>query len=1002
MRKSRRRWQAAVAVIGIAVLAGGLAVAGSSASAAPPVSGAAGAIAPAILPSGKSAINPFTLAGGFTVYAHEDAELGNSEFEGSIAVGGELRVTQSGQYQFAHVIAGTGGYVLPTIDGDPTRVLIGSYGSDPVTNTGRVQITSVGATEPSQLGDLKIVDRGGPFVSFTRADWLRYALQQGTDDPPLIDAMQQDYPDDSVPPTTAAGGGSIYTYETGADTQSVVADYVEANAQADEDEVDQCLAQVVDPDQLVGYPVEIIEDVGDRIVLGALSPDQPNVVEYADIAGASLLQFSQGTPGPLNPLVIHVEPGTTSIFPPSIDPEGTYSPYVIWDLSQVTGAVDISTGGRGDGSIYAPNADLSITAQPWDGQIIANSVRIAGGEVHSYMFAGALPCDAPVDAGTFSVAKALSGVDAADLAPGTVFEVRYLAITPEGDVLTGTLELQPDGTPVSPGIEFPFGTQVAVWEVQPDDDALPPGLAWGDVTWDGDTSFTIDATHPQIELVVTDTAAEIPAGFSVTKSLTGSGATTVPSGAEFTLRYQVNGGAPIDLVVTPDTPSIVDDLAVGDVVTISEVALPDVDGITWGTPTWTVDGQPVEPDENGAVEFTLVGGETIALELTNLAEAVGWISISKTVIGDGSGALPDDLEFPIVYTVDGGPESTISIPADQVITFDGLPAGTVVTVREGDLPVLPGIEWGTPGWTLDGVPLIPDADGNVTFVVQAGTTVALALTNTANGFGSISFVKTTTGEASDLVPDDTTFPIEYRVSNGPITVAQVSAGVPIEVDGFPAGVQVYLREGTPPPIPGVAWGTPTWTIDGEPVAPDADGWVTFMSGANTRIEIGLQNDAQVAPGGFSVTKTVTGDGADAVPADTIFTVRYQVDDGPAQVLEVRAGQTTTVADLPVGSTVTFTEAAPPSVPGIEWGSPVWIVDGVATTDPTITVGAGEIVSIELQNTADGPDSLAASGFDAGAPFAFAAIMLVLGGAALAWTRNRRRRLPADVTAVSRH
>ncbi|WP_172979617.1 DUF5979 domain-containing protein [Agromyces agglutinans] len=974
----------------MAVLAGTWATA--TASAEPAASAPRTAAVRAALPAGMVGVNPFTLSGGFTVYAIDDAVLANTEFEGSIAVGDQLRVTQQASYQFAHVIAGTGSYVLPTIDGDPTRVLAGSYDPNPATNSGRVEITSAGATEPAQVGDLKLVDRTTPFTSFTRASWLRYALAQGSDTPPLIDAQNQEYPDDAQPPTSSAGDGSIYTYDTGEDTASVVASYVQANAQAREDEIDQCLIDIIDPESPNGYPVEIAEDAGDRIVLGTLSPDQPNIVQYADIAGARLLQFSDGTPGPSNPLVIHVEPGTTSILPPAIDPEGTYSPYVLWDLSQVSGPVAFSTDGRGDGSIYAPNADLSIIAQPWDGQIIANSVMIAGGEVHSYLFAGGLPCDAPVDSGTFSVAKELAGVEASALAPGTVFEVRYLALAPDGTLSSGLLELSPDGTPVSPGVDFPFGTRVAVYELPPDDAALPPELAWSEVSWSGDTSFTIDSTHPSVSLVVTDTAALVPAGFSVTKSLTGSGATAVPSGEEFTVEYTVNGGAPTDLVIRPDEPALVDDLVAGDVVTISELTPPEVEGIAWGTPTWTVGGEPVVPGENGEITFTLVGGETIAVGLTNTAEAVGWVSISKTVIGDGVSVLPDGLEFPLVYSLDGGPETTAAIPADEVITVGGIPAGTVVTVREGTLPDVPGVAWGTPGWTVDGVPLVPDAAGNVTFVVQPGSTVALALTNTANGFGSLSFVKTLTGPASDLVPADTVYPIEYRVSEGPVTTGEVTTGRPVEASGFPTGVAVWAREGAPPEIPGVEWGEPQWTIDGEPVTPDADGWVTFMAETGTTVEIALENDAEFGPGGFTVTKAITGDGASVVPPGTQFTVGYRVDDGPEQSLVVGVGEPATVGDLPLGSTVTFTEAAPPEVADIEWGTPVWKVDGVTVSDPTITIGAGQVVAVELQNTADAPDtpgSLPAAGFAAGVPLTVAAIAVLLGLALLA-ARSRSR------------
>lgn len=847
----KRRGFVLMAAMGLVVLSGGIASSSAVGASAATVSGSVSGPLPArsasLLSAGTSAVNPLTLAGGFTVYARSNAVLGNSEFEGSIAVGDTLHLTQTATYQFAHVIAGTGSYVLPTVDGDPTRVLIGAYESDPGINPGRAQITDVGATQPSQLGDLKIVDRSAPFVSFTRGDWLRYARTTGTDSPPLIDAQNQLYPDDATPPATSDGGDSIFTYQTDADTRSVVADYVEMSADANAEEIAQCFAGVIDPTQLLGHPVEILEDVGDRIVLGELAPDRPNVLQYADIEGTRLLQFSDGTPGPLNPLVIHVESGTAAIQAPAIDPEGTYSPYVVWDLSQVTGPVAISTDGRGDGSIYAPDADLTVSAQPWDGQIIGNNVSIEGGEVHSYLFAGALPCDTPDETGTFSVAKALSGVSPGDLAADTDFRVRYVALTPDGTRSTGVLELGPEGAPISPVGEFPYGTRVALFELPADDGDLPPDLAWTDISWSGDTTFMIDSTHPVTELVVTDTAALIPAGFSISKQLTGSGETAVASGTEFSLSYAVNGAEAVDLIVSPDEPVVVDDLAAGDIVTINEIELPEVDGITWGTPVWTIDGELLTPDEFGDIHFTLASGEIIAVELINEADAGGWVAISKTLIGDGSDTLPEGTMFPLIYALDGGAESTLEIPASEAITFGPLPAGTEITLREGALPEIPGVEWGTPGWSLDGSPQLPDADGDITFVVQPGMTISLSLTNTMNGFGSLAVLKTTTGPGSGLVPDGMAFPIEYRLSNAPSNTTELISGELATVEGLPAGVPISVREGTPPPVSGAVWGEPRWMVDGAPVAPDADGWVTVIPATGITVSLELENTATVSP-----------------------------------------------------------------------------------------------------------------------------------------------------------
>ena len=71
--------------------------------------------------------NPLAMNGGFTVYAREDITLGNQETEGSIAAGGTATKPGDSQYTIIHVAAGTGDYSIPSVDGDPTRLLVGAF-----------------------------------------------------------------------------------------------------------------------------------------------------------------------------------------------------------------------------------------------------------------------------------------------------------------------------------------------------------------------------------------------------------------------------------------------------------------------------------------------------------------------------------------------------------------------------------------------------------------------------------------------------------------------------------------------------------------------------------------------------------------------------------------------------------------------------------------------------------------------------------------------------------
>ena len=220
-----------------------------------------------------------------------------------------------------------------------------------------------------------MVQRDGPWQAFTRSDWIRLNLNAGNvDQTPLIDATHQQYPAHASPPASPTGNGSIYTFNTGA---TAVADYVEANAEASYEQAKDCLDGIDDPSGGIGYPVGIAENAGDRVVLEPLSDDQPNVVQYADVAATGLIQFSSGpTPGVPNPLIIRVPAGTTTVNAARVDPQGTYSPYIFWDLSEITGSVTVNAAqSRIDGSIYAPNATV-------DGERVAAGRTGARAERH--------------------------------------------------------------------------------------------------------------------------------------------------------------------------------------------------------------------------------------------------------------------------------------------------------------------------------------------------------------------------------------------------------------------------------------------------------------------------------------------------------------------------------------------------------------------------------------------------------------------------------------------
>jgi choice-of-anchor A domain-containing protein len=420
----------------------------------------AGLVVPATSAAAADAVNPFDLAGGFSVYAREDARLDNHETEGSVAVGGELTVrADGGMYAIVHQVAGTADYAIPTVDGDPTRLLVGSYAP----TSGLTQITNAGVPAGGGAaleGYLKVVGDDPAFDTYQRGDWVRY--RTAVDEAPSIDATNQAWPD---------GAATVST------ERDSVAAYVETGA-TEPAEVRQCLADLVPSG--TAHALTVAEDDGDRVVLSALEPGRPNVVDYDLIADAYSVQFVDGVlPSADAPLIVSVPAGTTELRGSVFGAAGAAARFVMWDLSQLEGAVTLGTDGtRLDGSVYAPTADLTVEASPLDGQVVARNLTLLGGEAHAYLFAGSIPCatEPVVETGSLTVTKSVAGNAASAVPDGTTFTVAY-----EVAGTTGELTVPVGGSATVEAL--PLGTEVVLSEP-----GFPvvDGVEWGAPTWQVD------------------------------------------------------------------------------------------------------------------------------------------------------------------------------------------------------------------------------------------------------------------------------------------------------------------------------------------------------------------------------------------------------------------------------------------------------------------------------------------------------------------------------------
>lgn len=973
-RSIRRRLKGAVAMtVSMTLLAAGAVAGGTvAAQAAPP-----------------SSFNPFAMSGGFTVYAREDATLANTETEGTIAVGDVATMPNDTQYTIVHVVAGTGDYTLPVVDGDPTRLLVGSY--DPASR-GILAITSAGTSDDDLHGDLKMVERDGPYQPFARGSWLRLNTNPTNPDlTPLIDATHQRYPEHAPPPATATGNSSIYTFNT---APTAVADYVEANREASYEDAASCLDTIADPGQDVGNPVGIADDAGDRVVLEPLSPDQPNVVEYADVSGASLLQFSAGpTPGVTNPLIVRVAAGTTTVTAPRVDPQGAYSPYILWDLSAVTGDVTVTAAqGRIDGSIYAPAASVTVDAAPLDGQVLGRNVTLLGGEVHSFLFSGEISCD-DSESGTFRVRKALEGISAADLPSGATFTVNYAAAVPDADVVNGSLELPADGEWVDAGASFPVGTVVTFTEVEPES---VPGYVWNDpvitpasITIGGGTTADVTVTNTATAVLGTFTVAkrvvDLDPGLPDAPDLAGS----VPVTWTATLAGDEIGSGTLDVGFDGVPVGPGESFPVGTEISLTEdlSAVPAPPGFRWAGAAWS-------PDDT----FTIEDDTTVEVALVNVLvpeAAERTVTVVKQVVGEG--AHPR-YQYAISYNVDP------PTPGEQARRTRELPVGDQISLLdlETDADVLRLAE---PVPTFDGEQVnAADWEAPVFRVAVGG------VTREYRPAGFEGDVPLEDAIADIDLPGDGDVFIEVgnELLTGTFALSKAIEG--IDADDLPPGVEFSVSWTATTPSGGVSGGTVRLPADGTPVSPrDETGaplqlpfgtvvtfdeeapaafprltWtsssfdpaeLTIGADGATTVSSTLTNTVRERTGTFQVAKDLVGIDPEDLLVDS-FVVEYTAtlpdDSEQSGTIDVPADGTAVSpvdaagdpVQFPIGTAVRFAEVHPPDAalpPGYQWATPIWspsdglivTVDG-RTRLAVVTNTAVEYTRISFVKTVSGP------------------------------------------------
>ena len=548
--------------------------------------------------------------------------------------------------------------------------------------------------------------------------------------------------------------------------------------------------------------------------------------------------------------------------------------------------------------------------------------------------------------GGFEVSKTLGGtaLDAVDVANTTLpVKVDYVLPGPasgytgwqapgtlNADGLSGTavLNISIGKTSTFQGT-FPKGTVVTLSEDTSQASPAPSGYAWGKPVFAvGRTTtntLTIgDRVSTKATLNNTADVAKAPGTFQVTKTVVGPEAAAGARDKDFAFTYTCSDGQSGQVSAKGDGAAAQAGATFpqGTTCTVKEDAeSARLDGYTLTAPaeqTVTVK-DPAEPIATAA--FT-----------NSYTRDTGAFSIAKSVQGGPQGAANGSYSF--TYTCDGGVQGTLTVPGDgTAVSSPQIPTGVSCALAEDTAAAAKSGYSVTSSLSQDTVTITKDQ------------TVAVTAANTyTRDTGTFSVTKSAKGDYAPQAGE--AVKVGYTCNDPEAT--QGTLDVPM--DGTAVGG------------PALPTGT-VCTLSEDAASAQREGYAvsTAYSATTATIvkdqvaEVSVTNTYTRQTGGFSVSKTVEGDGAQLAPAE--FTFEYTCTDkvtgkasSPRQVM-VKAGETAHVGDVPTGScTLTEKDASAKgtslSTTLAVGGEPVR--DGKATFD--VLGGDAAAVSVSAVNT----------------------------------------------------
>ena len=483
--------------------------------------------------------------------------------------------------------------------------------------------------------------------------------------------------------------------------------------------------------------------------------------------------------------------------------------------------------------------------------------------------------------GSLEIKKTVSNPD------GATLPASFLVDYDCGVGYTGQVSVAP-GAPATVG-GIPTGSTCTLVEVAP---SVVPGFTWGTITYTP-ASQVITTKGETYAITVGNSISRNRGSLEIKKTVSNPDGATLP--ASFLVDYDCGVGYTGQVSVAPGAPATVGGIPTGSTCTLVEVAPSVVPGFTWGTITYTPASQVITTK-----------GETYAITVGNsISRNRGSLEIKKTVSNPDGATLP--ASFLVDYDCGVGYTGQVSVAPGAPATVGGIPTGSTCTLVEVAPSVVPGFTWGTITYT-------PASQ----VITTKGETYAITVGNSiSRNRGSLEIKKTVSNPDGATLP--ASFLVDYDCGVGYTGQVSVAPGAPATVGGIPTGSTCTLVEVAPSVVPGFTWGTITYTPASQ---------VITTKGETYAITVG--NSISRNRGSLEIKKTLNdgGSGYDE-PFAIDYVCELEGDDNISGSVDVAAGGSAVVGDIPSGYVCTVTETLPGSIAGYTWSVPV--ITGSPTT-----------------------------------------------------------------------